>query len=361
MSGVRTKVTRLVVFLLGAGVLVAPAALASFGVVVQVPATSFYSPYNGPATVRFTFDGADPASVFTVRLRRPGHGTVTEKDYLVDPATDGSPHTVKFSWYRLSVSAPTDFVVDVRPQAGGGVISQTTFTLLPKLISDLSAKPSPFYPLVQDGYKDRTKIRFSLAADTAETAVQVFREDAYGRCCSAEVRTQDLGPLASGAHGWSWDGRKQDGSLVSKGTFFARITATDTHGASTRSKALAVDVTKGVIRMTATKHKPGSAYSKVADEQETAIGGDCGVSKNLETHSAGVLCANANISVYWHWALGSGERIEGVSFKISGGYYGCHHHVDHTADESILRVYTPPTSTCTIFTARIKYSYPVQV
>ena len=61
------------VAILLAGVLVAPPASATFGAIVQLPASTVYSPYGGPATVTFTFAPDDGAAIFTVRLRQPGH------------------------------------------------------------------------------------------------------------------------------------------------------------------------------------------------------------------------------------------------------------------------------------------------
>ena len=125
------------------------------------------------------------------------------------------------------------------------------------------------------------------------------------------------------------------------------------------SKAQNVEVTRGTIRLTAIKEKVGSAYARVADEHGTRRGGDCIVGRNAASHEVKVLCANAAISVEWDWALDPGERIESVSFTIDGGYYGCHRSVDHTKSRSILLVHAPPTSTCDVTAAKIKYSYPV--
>jgi hypothetical protein len=343
-----------------AGVLVAPPASASFGAIVQLPASTVYSPYGGPVTVTFTFAPDDTASIFTVRLRRPGHAAIKEKDYLVDPASQGSPHDVSFSWPDLSVAAATDYSIEVRPQGGGPVITEETFTLLPKLISELSATPSPFYPLVQDGYKDTSKIGFSLASDAVDTTVHVFKDDAFGRCCGTQIRTETLGALAAGAHNWTWDGAKADASTAPKGTYYVRIEATDTDAISMVSKAQKVVITKGLIRLTATKSKHGSTYSRVADEHATALGGNCNVMRDRTRHQADIVCANADISVYWRWDLGKGERIESVSFQIDDGVWGCHKKVGHTTTESAIHVHSPPTSTCGVMTARIKYSYPVQ-
>ena len=70
--GMRKLAFCLVVVLLGAGVLTAAPAFAAYGAIVQLPASAFYSPYGGPATVTFTFDPGDASAIFTVRIRRPG-------------------------------------------------------------------------------------------------------------------------------------------------------------------------------------------------------------------------------------------------------------------------------------------------
>jgi len=354
------KLAAPVVVVLVAAILGAAApASATYGVVVDVPADPVYSPFGGPATVTFTFDGGDTARVFTIRLRRPGHGTIKEKDFLVDPGTQSSPHPVSFGWQDLSVANPADYVVDVRPQ-GGDVITGETFTVLPPLVSGLTAAPSPFYPLIDDGFKDHTTIGFSLAADTTDTDVHVYADDVYGRCCGTEVRAEDLGALASGDHSWSWDGLRDDFTSAPKGTYFVRIGATDTDDVAAISKPVKVILTTGTVRITATKVKHGSAYSRVTDQVQTAIGGSCLVSRDAATHQGSVLCANAAVSLVWGWGMKAGQRIVKASFQIDGGLYGCHKRVSHTTTRSTLRVTSPPTSTCTITEARITYSYPVQ-
>jgi methionine-rich copper-binding protein CopC len=350
----------LVAIVLGMSVIVATPAAASFGAVVQDVPETVYSPYGGPATVTFTFGESDEAAIFKVRLRRPGKAAIKTRDYLVDPEAHASPHEVSFPWKKLSVAAPTDYVIDVRRQSGGPALTSTPFTLLPPLVSNLSAKPSPFYPLVDDGYKDTTMIGFSLAADTTATSVTVFTADTYGRCCGDPILTEDFVPLPKGVHGWTWDGGEEDDSRAPKGTYFVKIGATDPDGLSMTSKALKVEITRGKIRLTATKQKAGRAYARVGDEQRTAIGGGCVVSRDQPPGQTQILCANANISVYWNWALKPGERIESVSFVIDGGIYGCHKSKGRSGTRSFLRVRSPPTSTCSVVTAKIRYSYPVK-
>src|SRR4029077_1045910 len=113
------------------------------------------------------------------------------------------------------------------------------------------------------------------AADTADAVVHVFSANAYGRCCATEIRTDDLGPLAAGAHAWTWDGTKGGGGRAPKGTYFARISATDLSAVSMTSPAQRVDVGRGIVRRTATKQKLGNAFTGVADQRPTASGGGC--------------------------------------------------------------------------------------
>ncbi len=348
----------LVAIVLGMSVMVATPATASFAAFVEVPET-VYSPAGGPATVTFTFDGSEEATVFRVRLRRPGKAAIHTKDYLVDPETQTSPHEVSFTWKKLSVSKPTNYVIDVRRQSGGPVVTSASFTVLPRLVSELSATPSPFYPLVHDGYKDTTEIGFSLSADTSTTSVSVFRANEYGRCCGEKILTEELGPLPKGRRGWTWDG-DGDGTPAKKGTYFVKVRATDLDGLSMTSKAQKVRITRGTIRLTASKEKAGRAFSRVGKVERSRRGGNCVVSRNVPPGGTQILCANANVSVHWKWALKPGERIESVSFVVGGGIYGCHKSKGHSGDQSFLRVRSPPTSSCSVLTARIKYSYPVQ-
>jgi hypothetical protein len=355
----RRGILGLVVIVVGSAVLAPIPAAATFQVVVDVPAAPVYSPSGGDAIITFVFDPADTPTVFTIRLREPGRGALHHRDVYVEPGTQSSPRPVSFGWPTRSVSAPTELVVDVRRQDGGPPIASQRFTLLPRLISDVTAAPSSFYPVILDGFRDTTTIGFRLTAPTATTTAHVFRADAHGRCCGTPVRTEALGPLAKGSRTWRWDGTRTDGSTVSSGRFFVRIHATDADSTAALSPAERVEVATGKIRRTSSRSKDGRAFATATDERKTAIGGDCLVKR--DGTQARVLCANAEISLVWRWALDRGERIETASFDVDGGSYGCHRVTAHGAETSTLRVHAPPTSTCTIRTARIVFSFPVRV
>ena len=354
----RTTASFLVLLLL-AGIVAAAPASATYGAIVQLPAGAAYSPFAGPATVTFTFSPTDPSAVFRIRIRQAGQqAAIKVKDYLVDPATQTSPHDVSFAWKALAATKATTYVVDVRRQSGGPIITSESFTLLPALVSKLSASPSTFYPLVLDGFRDHVTIGFSLAADTADTVVHVSSANAYGRCCATEVRTDDLGPLAAGAHTWIWDGTDGVGGAAPKGTYFVRISATDLSAVSMTSPAQEVDLGKGLIRRTATKRKLGNAFARVADQHATASGGSCRADRVAANHETYVLCVNAEFSLYWTWGLKAKERIVSVRFAVRRGYYACPWKRGHTATRSTLSFHAPPTVECYVRAATITYSYP---
>ena len=56
---------------LGLGLLTATPAAAAYAVAISFPGDNgeFYSPFNGPATIAFTFDGTEADATFSLRLR----------------------------------------------------------------------------------------------------------------------------------------------------------------------------------------------------------------------------------------------------------------------------------------------------
>ena len=353
----RTSASFLALLLL-AGIVAAAPASAAYGAIVELPSGAAYSPFAGPATVTFTFSPTDPSDVFRVRIRQAGHqAAIKEKDYLVDPATQTLPHVVSFAWKALAATKATTYVVDVRRQSGGPIITSASFTLLPALVSKLSASPSPFYPVVVDGFKDHATIGYSQAADTADTVVHLFPANAYGRCCAAEIRTDDLGPLAAGTHRWIWDGTNGAGFVAPKGTYFVRISATDLSAVSMTSPAQEVDLGHGIVRRTATKQKLGSAYAG-ASQQTTTVGSGCRADRLVASHETYVLCVNAAISIYWTFGLHAKDRIVSVHFAVRCGYYSCRFTRGHTTTRAILSMRSPPTAECVVRAVKITYSYP---
>jgi FlgD Ig-like domain len=182
-----------------------------------------FSPFRGPAKIRLTWSGSDPNVNLTFRLRR-GDTVVHEETYPLLTPSSPTEDVVDFTWPAQTVSEPTEYTVVVL--RGGTVLRSRNFELKPRLVTITSIRPNPFFPLVRDGYKDITTVRFHLEASSNPTIVQIFRANRRGECCGRRIRRQNLEDQAIGDRTYEWNGRRGDGTKVRKGKFFVRITAT---------------------------------------------------------------------------------------------------------------------------------------
>jgi hypothetical protein len=347
---------------LGAGLLTASPAAASYAVAsVTFPGgnSEFYSPFSGPATVTFTFVGTDPDATFELRLRPAGGTAIRRKTVFIDPDTNTSPRSVNFSWPALSVTSPKTFQIAVYRN---GKLQGTpeSFFLRPSLVRITSVTPNPFFPWIDDLYKDTTNVAFDLAADTSDTQARVFKPNSAGKCCGVLVRNDDLGSLPAGGHSWPWDGRNDNGDNLAKGNYFVRVWADDGSVAPVQSKATKVAIAR-TYRATKTKSKTASAYHHVGPVTPLVLGGGCIVFRsngNLQ-----VLCQGARVSVYWGWGLSSVERIEHASFVLDT-LDGCPRSIRRTGHTKHLSSFTMnedlvgASGDCHLVTAKITYSYP---
>ena len=128
-----------------------------------------------------------------------------------------------FTWPAESVNEPTDYRITVHRDSSQ--LRSRTFTLLPPLVKITSIRPDPFFPLVRDGYRDRTTVRFHLEASSNPTIVEIYRANARGRCCGVLVRRKNLEDQAIGDRTYEWSGRKGDGTRAGRGKYFVRIIA----------------------------------------------------------------------------------------------------------------------------------------
>ena len=352
---------------LGIGFLTASPAAASFAVdSITFPGgnSEFYSPFSGPASVTFTFDGSENAATYELRLLRPGGGVIAKKTVFIDPGNPvvyTSPRTVAFSWPALSVASGREYRIAVY-RNGTLQGSPVSFFLWPRLVTITSVTPNPFLPWIDDLYKDETHVHFTLAADAAAEA-RVYRPTTAGKCCGALVRHDDLGSLIAGANSWDWDGRDDLGANLAKGTYFIRIRADDGLGTQTLSKQTTVTIAR-TYRATKTKSKTANAYHHVGPSTPLVIGGGCFVFPTAENRLQ-ILCQGGRVSVYWRWGLASSERIEHASF-VRDSLPGCPRsiwRIGHTRYESSFTMnedLVDAGGNCYLLTAKITYSYPKQ-
>jgi FlgD Ig-like domain len=317
----------------------------------------FYSPFAGPATITVTVDPLDVDDTFTARLRPTGKTVIASKDFFVDSGDPDGTKVVSFMWPALSVTSARQY--DVAVFRHGAQVAVQSFYLHPKLVRLTDIKPDPFLPWIDDGYKDTTKVSFTLASD-ANAEARVFAATSGGRCCAARVLTEPLGSRLAGANSWTWDGRDDGGAHLPKGAYFVKIWADDGVIGSSVSNAMKVTIAR-TYRAKATKSKPARNYHHLGPSSPTALGGAC-----LTLISVGnllIICQSGAMSVYWRWGLSDSERIVGQSFVLDGTE-GCPRKIrstSHTKHQSEFRVYENIDNfgaTCSLSIARITYSYP---
>ena len=196
------------------GLLMPSPAAANHAVTIEFTGGSeFYSPFNGPATITFTIDPTDVDVTFSLRLRPTGGTAIHTETAFVDNQDSDGTKVVSFDWPALSVNSPKTYEVAV--YRNGSLVEIQSFFLRPRLVTITGATPNPFFPWIDDGYKDTTNVRFDLAAE-AQAEARVFRPTSGGRCCGALVRTVDLGSLPAGDNTWAWDGRDGGGANLAE-------------------------------------------------------------------------------------------------------------------------------------------------
>jgi hypothetical protein len=345
---------------LALGLLTAGAALAAYTVdSITFPGggTEFYSPFSGPASITFSFDGSENDVTFSLRIRPAGGTAVHTENVLVNADDPAGSQTKTFNWPALSVNAPRTYVVAV--YRNDMQITSESFLLRPRLAIITGATPNPFLPWIDDGYKDETRIRFTLE-EAATAEARVFKANSSGRCCGSLIRDEDLGGLSAGANQWDWDGQGEGGFAGNRpaGNYFVKIRADDGTLPPATSKPKKVTIARN-YRATAIKTKPGTAYHHTT-ESALVRGGDCFV------HAQGgylqVDCHGGKMSVFYRWGLSSAQRIESASFVIDNANNECgpsRRSVGHSRHESFLTVTDAVSgiTSCRIVTAKITYSY----
>ncbi len=323
--------------------------------------SEFYSPFSGPATITFTFDGTEADATYSLRIRPAGNTAVHTQDVLVDADDPDGFQTKTFNWPALSVNSPRTYEVAV--YRSGSLVDAESFQLLPRLVRITGASPNPFLPWIDDGYKDTTNVHFELAAD-ADAEARVYRPRADGKCCGALVLDDDTGMsgLSAGAHSWNWDGQGEGafaGNLP-KGSYFVKIAATDVDAVTKLSKQHKVTIAR-TYRQNATLQKNGILMHHTGPVTSYRRGGNCFVTKDETDKDLWITCLSASFTVYWRWNLPSGGRIERASFvyvNVSGEI--CNGRKGHTNTDSTLRVGGVGQFRCRVDKAKITYSRPVQ-
>jgi hypothetical protein len=344
------------------GLLTALPALAAYDdPVITFPGGSpeFYSPFSGPATVTFTYEATDNDATFEIRLRPQGGTAIRTKQVFIDPDSQPSPRVVQFSWPALSVGSTRTYQVAV--YRGGNLQgSPESFQLHPPLAVITRATPNPFLPWITDGYKDKTRIRFTLAGGVSDAEARVFKANSNGKCCGSLIRDESLGNLSAGSNHWDWDGKGEGGfaGFRPAGNYFVKIWADDGTAPPAVSKPFKVRIVR-TYRATDIKTKPGTAYHHTT-ESALVRGGDCFL------HNQGsflqIDCHGGRMTVYYRWGLDSDERIEAASFVMDDPNNECgsaRRSTGHSTHDSFITVTDTVSgiTSCHVVTAKVTYSY----
>jgi hypothetical protein len=323
--------------------------------------SEFSSPFSGPATIHFTFDGSENDATFNVRIRPAGGSTVHAENIFVDADDPNGFVDEPFTWPALSVNSARTYVVAV--YRSDVKLASEGFNLRPRLATITRATPNPFFPWIDDGYKDTTDVRFTLIENAVDAEARVFKANGDGKCCGDRIRTDDLGNSDAGVNHWTWDG-KGDGAYAGnrpKGNYFVKIWADDGIVAPAQSKPFKVTIARR-YRATATRSKPARDYHHRSASTPIVLGGDCAV--GVEVGDLRIFCQGARVSVYWRWGLSGSQRIERASFVVDTQVGNCPSSIrksGHTTYESRLTVnedLVGEYGDCRIVTAKITYSFP---
>jgi hypothetical protein len=307
---------------------------------------TFFAPFSGPISVRWD-SIADPSDSYRVDIRRNGS--------LVDRCNysgTGLEARTTSCWTSIGEGI---YDVDVWNAGGGAALDHVSVKVIRHLrLTDVSARPATFYPLIRDGYRDTTSVRF-LTNKTARGRIRVI-----SRSTGRTVKRVDLGFQLGGQHAWKWNGRNDAGKKVEPGYYRVEVIASSS--GETRTVARTVRAHTRVLRKYFTKSKRGTGYQSRGKIENCNFG-----------HIGGELLLTCLYGIAWaDYAFGMspgslrhivrGPVIDGAGFRYRHGEVRCHPRsaAKRRGRKVLLRFISNGSngwSQCLVVDARIKYHY----
>jgi hypothetical protein len=185
-------------------------------------------------------------------------------------------------------------------------------SVYPAIHVQTSLRPSFFYPLVRDGYRDWANYSFRLN-ENASGAIQVFNHNG--------TLTRSY-PFTNRDHlAIAWGGRNRMGEKVKPGYYRFRVLA-HLPGRKAASGFLRTQVRTG-FRLVVThgsKHKPGTGWASRSSAAYSP-GGNC----NWASSADGLLttCLFAHAQVNYTFSLPRGSKVTSFSHSVSPGIAAC--------------------------------------
>jgi hypothetical protein len=233
----------------------------------------------------------------------PGSTCQDQVDY--DPATLGATSGT-FSVVFTSTVDSSTAQVDV-PLSGTAVWP-------PLRIQSTSLRPSYFYPLVRDGFRDWATYSFTLN-EAASGTIRVFNhKGTLTKSWSFTNRT---------SFATAWGGRNRFGSKVKPGYYRFRVVA-HTHGRTAVSALRRVQVKTGfrLVTTKGSKTKHGTDWSS-RNWKAYQFGGNCNWGNFLG--SLITTCLQAHATITYAFELPKGAKVTSFSHSVTPGITPCRH------------------------------------
>lgn len=231
-------------------------------------------------------------------------------------------------------------------------LDRVLFRVYPFSVDSISAFPARFYPLVRDGYRDCTRVRWTQS-DSARVSITANR-----------FAVKNLGVISAGAHSISWCGLTATGKKLPVGIYHLRVTGRYSVGKYRAVDAASVDVriaTK-LVRMTATSTKYGVQWAQ-RDWKATQTGGSCNWA-NIDQDLLST-CLYAVAGVLYRFGLPTGAKGDSAHATYYDGIEPCHAKLDAGQNKTLVKIIFVSNgsngwSQCQIHTISVRYHWYVR-
>jgi hypothetical protein len=221
-----------------------------------------------------------------------------------------------------------------------------------------SISPDPFYPTIDDGFRDTTTIRWDLVANS--NPVELIIENSNG----AEVRRRTWANRVAGSYSFIWNGENGSGQVQPEGEYTVIVEATDS-GQVFRTTQSTV-VLDRYFTAKRSRSQNGDAFHHRDTTTVLQSGGTCSVRRLTTPHDVRIICADARVRVYWRWTLNEPDAtIQSQTFTlVAVPGYTCGASFGRTGNDSgsdtWIQVGALGQRRCRVDKARVTYTFTDQ-
>ncbi|MEX2440411.1 MAG: FlgD immunoglobulin-like domain containing protein [Actinomycetota bacterium] len=314
-------------------------------------ATTFHSPNTGEdyytgrrITIVVRASDVDSTGVFPVY--------VVDEDYQSTQVGDWEIRNGERSW-RFEGRVTLDEVGEYELMVGPTFVG--LFTVHPALrFNNLGVAPDKFFPIVRDGFRDRTTFSWNQNMSTGGTRITVV--NGKGK---AVVR-DNLGSENTGPHDWTWNGRTRRGKKLPAGRYRIRVSGThpDT-GARFESGRKPVEIATRFVKKRRRLEKNGTQTSSLRKN------GNC--NRGSLQGSLLLTCLGGQYTATYSWRVPASTVKVRRSFRKEAGAARCRSRtgIDRRGRRvrTSFTVVSPPFrfSQCWIHEARLTFVYKVRI